>query len=91
MNFARVILLLKNQILPFSRIGKDYSHEQNNKITKWDVGEIGIFDHETALLEWTVCGPAIAHMFQDLPDIDEDDYYWFHHENIENFEKTLWN
>ena len=46
---------------------------------------------EEALLEWAVCGPAFAGMFQDLPDIDENDCYQFHHENTDNFEKTFRN
>ena len=46
---------------------------------------------EEALLEWAVYGPAIAGMFQDLPDIDENDCYQFHHENTDNFEKTFRN
>ena len=37
---------------------------------------------EEALLEWAVCERAIADMFQDLPDIDENDCYQFHHEVI---------
>ena len=28
-------------------------------------------------------------MFKDLPDIDEDDCYQFHHENTDNFEKKF--
>ena len=57
----------------FSSIGEDHAHEQNSKIIKRDGGAIGIFDHEKVLLEWAVCGPAIADTFQDLPDIDKDD------------------
>ena len=30
-------------------------------------------------------------MFQDLPDIDKNDCYQFHHENSDNFEKTFRN
>ena len=30
-------------------------------------------------------------MFQDLPDIDKNDCYQFHHENTDNFEKTFRN
>ena len=30
-------------------------------------------------------------MFQDLPDVDEDDCYQFHHENTDNSEKTFQN
>ena len=33
------------------------------------------------LLEWAAWGPAIADIFQDLPDIDEDDCYRFHNGN----------
>ena len=40
MNFARVILLLKSQIVHFYSIGEDHTHEQNNKIIKGDSGAI---------------------------------------------------
>ena len=49
----------------FSSIGEDHAHEQNNKIIKGDGGVIGIFDHDKALLEWAVCGPAVAYMLQN--------------------------
>ena len=32
-----------------------------------------------------------AGMFEDLPEIDEDDCYQFHHENTDSFEKTFQN
>ena len=82
-------ITVKKSNRSFFSIGEDHAHEQNNKIIKGDSGGIGIFDHEEALLEWAVCGPAVADMFKDLPDIDEDDCYQFHHENTNNFEKKF--
>ena len=89
--FCKGHISVKKSNRVFSSIGEDYTHEQINIIIKGDGDVIGIFDHEKALLEWAVCGPAVADMFQDLPDTDEDDYYWFHHESTDNFEKTFWN
>ena len=79
---------VKMSIRAFSSTDEDHSHEQNNKITKGDGGARCIFGHEEALLEWTVCGPVIADMFQYLPGIGEDQ---FHHESTYNFEKTFRN
>ena len=73
--FCKGHISVKKSNREFSSIGEDYTHEQNNKIIKGDGDVIGIFDHEKVLREWAVCGPGVAYMFQDLPDIDEDDYY----------------
>ena len=88
MNFARIILLLKSQIVHFPAMVKTTPMNKKQKHKKDGVA-IGIFDHELALLEWDVCGPAIADMFQGLPDIDKDDCYQFHHDNTDNFEKMF--
>ena len=44
---------------PFSNIGIDQAHEQNNKIVKVDGGAIGILDNDAALLKWAITGPTI--------------------------------
>ena len=89
--FCKGHFTVKKSNRAFFSIGEDHAHEQNNKIMKGDSGAIGIFDHEEALLEWAVCGLAIANTFQDLPDLDEDDRNQFHHENTDYFEKTFQN
>ena len=40
----------------FSNMGANQAHEQNNKVIKADGGAIGIFDDESALLEWAISG-----------------------------------
>ena len=55
--FCKGHITVKKTNRSFSSIG-----EQNNKIIKGDSGAIVIFDHEEALLEWEVCGPAVADM-----------------------------
>ena len=91
MNFARVILLLKSQIVHFPALVTTTPGNKINEIIKGDGGVIDVFDHEEALLEWEVRGAAIADMFQDLPDIDKNDCYQFHYENTDNFERTFRN
>ena len=45
---------------PFSNMGVDQAHEQNNKVVIVDGGAIGILENETALLKWAVAGPIIS-------------------------------
>ena len=58
--FISGFFTVKKSTRQFSNIGIDQAHEQNNKKVKVDGGAVGIFDNESALLDWSVAGPVIA-------------------------------
>ena len=45
---------------PFSSIGIDQAHKQNNKLVKIDDGATDLLHDNAALLKWTVAGRKIA-------------------------------
>ena len=52
---------------PFSSIGIDQAHEQNNKLVKIDGGAVNILlSDSTALMKWMVGGPEISEMVQSF-------------------------
>ena len=55
----------------FSAIAIDQAHEQNNAIIKGDGGIIGITEHESALLRWTVAGPEVCRIIQEYESVSK--------------------
>ena len=75
---------------PFSNIGIDQAHEQNNKIVKVDGGAIGILDNDAALLKWAIAGPIISEILNEAdgslsPSVNQSK----HHEDTDLFEKNF--
>ena len=72
----------------FSNMGADQAHEQNNKVTKADVGAIVILDNKSALLEGATSGPQISEILSKLSNNSDDDENDFqcHHEDTDAFE-----
>ena len=72
----------------FSNMGADQAHEQNNKVTKADVGAIAILDNKSALLEGATSGPQISEILSKLSNNSDDDEndFQYHHEDTDAFE-----
>ena len=69
-------------------MGADQAHEQNNKVTKADVGAIVILDNKSALLEGATSGPQIPEILWKLSNNSDDDEndFQYHHEDTDAFE-----
>ena len=71
---------------PFSSMGEDQSHEQNNKIIKGDGGTIGIFNKDS-ILDWAITGPIIAQLLNQPEAVNKEMKH--HHEDTERFKSKL--
>ena len=75
---------------PFSSMGIDQAHEQNNNLVKIDGGATDLLNGNAALLKWTVVGPEIAEMARSFGcNEDEDTEIPHHHEDTDAFEKQF--
>ena len=75
---------------PFSSMGFDQAHEQNNKVVKINSGATGRLENETALLKWAVAGSNISDLLnqadQDLPNPQKPQK---HHEDTDLYETNF--
>ena len=75
---------------PFSNIGIDQAHEQNNKLVKIDGGAVDILlTDNSALTKWMVAGPEIADMVNSFRLTENEDKKMKHHEDTISFEKRF--
>ena len=75
---------------PFSSMGIDQAHEQNNKLVKIDCGATDLLNDNAALLKWTAAGHEIAEMIRSFRcNDDEDMEISHHHEDIDAFGKQF--
>ena len=75
---------------PFSNIGIDQAHEQNNKLVKTDGDAVDILlNDNTALMKWMVAGPEIAEMVEAFRSENVQERALKHHEDTNAFEKQL--
>ena len=72
-------------------MGANQAHEQNNKVIKADGGAIGIFDDESALLEWAISGPQIFEILSEFSNNSGDDEndFQYYREDTDAFELNL--
>ena len=88
--FEKGYFTIKRSNRPFSNIGIDQAHEQNNKIVKIRGGAVGLLDNPKALLRWSVSNPIIAEMCgNDRIASNEDETDLKHHEDTPAFEKQF--
>lgn len=78
---------------PFSNMGVNQAHQQNNKVVKVDDGgSIGILENETTLLKWAVAGPIMSDLLnqtdQDLHNTQKLPKY---HGDTDLYEKNFKN
>ena len=81
---------------PFSRMGLDQIHEQNNKVIKGAGGASDLLNRgdDSALLRWEVCSPELARLILEYEDcLDKNDIpaesKSKHHEDNESFNKRF--
>ena len=75
---------------PFSNIGIDQAHEQNNKLVKTDGDAVDILlNDNTALMKWMVAGPEIAEMVEAFRSENVHERTLKHHEDSNAFEKQF--
>jgi len=51
---------------PFSAIGIDQAHEQNNAVVKGDGGAIGLTEDNDALRRWNIVGPLLSELINEF-------------------------
>ncbi len=75
---------------PFSNIGIDQAHEQNNKLVKIDGEAVDMLLNDSAsLMKWMVSGPEIVEMVQNFRFQESESKNKKHHEDTEAFEKQF--
>ena len=75
---------------PFSCMGIDQAHEQNNKLVKIDGGAVEILLNDSAaLMKWMVAGLEIADMVQVFRGNKSSQCEHRHHEDSASFEKKF--
>ena len=75
---------------PFSNIGIDQAHEQNNKLVKTDGDAVDILlNDNTALIKWMVAGPELAEMVEAFRSENVHERTLKHHEDTNVFEKQF--
>ena len=75
---------------PFSNIGIDQVHEQNNKLVKTDGDAVDILlNDNTALMKWMVAGPEIAEKVEAFRSENVHERTLKHHEDTNAFEKQF--
>lgn len=86
-SFSKGYFTVRKTKNPFSSIGIDQAHEQNNKIVKVDGGAIGLLENDAALLNWAISSPIISDMLSQSEDhtCRQDDRPK-HHEDTNCFE-----
>ena len=80
---------------PFSRMGLDQLHEQNNKVIKGICGATNLLnrDDESALNRWALSAPELAQMISEFEDMFQahPDSTRKHHESSPSFQRDFYN
>ncbi|KAK3915994.1 Putative aryl-alcohol dehydrogenase AAD10 [Frankliniella fusca] len=77
---------------PFSDLGLDHAHEQNNKTVKGSGGAVGLTHDPASLRRFTVGGPGVAQLLQDFnkeDDFEVDEQHadlHVHHEQTRSYQ-----
>ena len=88
--FCQGKFMISKSRKPFSSVGIDQAHEQNNKFVKIDGGATDLLNDNAAFLKWTVAGPEIAEMVRSFRcNDDEDTEIPHHHKDTDAFEKQF--
>ena len=51
---------------PFSALGVDQVHAQNNRVVKDDCGAVGLTEDPAALRRWSVAGPEVCRLLNEF-------------------------
>eukprot|EP00794_Sanderia_malayensis_P004251 gene4251-4816_t len=88
--FKKGFFTIRKSNNPFSNMGIDQAHEQNNKVVKIDGGAIGLLDNEAALLKWAVASPIIGDILEQSEEQQiKEGHVFKHHEDTNSFEERF--
>ena len=72
---------------PFSALGLDHAHEQNNAHIKASGGAIGLTQNPSSLRRWTIGGPEICRILKEFDGKEnENSSSMTHHEENRSFQ-----
>ena len=74
---------------PFSELGIDQAHEQNNAVVKGGGGAIGLTEDEEALRRWNIVGPLLSELINEFEvDLNKNSTAenLKHHEQYQSFQ-----
>lgn len=74
---------------PFSALGLDHAHEQNNAAVKARGGAIGLTEDPSALRRWMIAGPEVQRLISDFACREADGDDEFHHEQTPGFQRKF--
>lgn len=77
---------MRKTCLPFSALGIDQAHEQNNAQVKGKGGAIGLTQDPSALRRWTVGGPEVLRLLTEFEGQTDKSYADAHHEQYASFQ-----
>lgn len=76
---------------PFSALGLDHAHEQNNADIKSRGGAIGLTQNPSSLRRWTIGGPELTRILEEFENSGNTDssYTTYHHEEYNSFQRKF--
>lgn len=89
--FQNGLFVVQKSNKPFSSIGTDEAHEQNNGILKGDAGVTDLLMKPDAMNRWMLSGPEVSKCLREFQNSSSisDNIILPHHEESESFQKQF--